>query len=80
MAKAKPKFKVGQTFFHPGQNIFVKIETVVNVESKGILYTLKTYSTDGTVEPYKRYYEDKVIDLLKPMRETPALKVLYGKK
>lgn len=79
MAKIKAKFKKGQKFFHAGQNLFVEIENAEFFDGKGWLYTLKTYSHKGDVEPYKRYYEPKVIELLAPMKPTNAVKILYGK-
>lgn len=79
MGKIKAKFKKGQKFFHAGQNLFVEIEDLEFFEGKGWLYTLKTYSHKNEVSPFKRYYEPKVIEMLAPMRETPAVKILYGK-
>lgn len=79
----KPKFKKNQMFFHPKQKVFVAIDSMdfYEGEGKGWLYALRVYNHDRTTSvPWKRYYEGKVIEELTPLRETKAVKVLYGEK
>lgn len=79
--KAKPKFKKDQMFFHPEQKVFVAIDGMSFYEGKGYLYSLRVYNHDKTQSsPWKRYYESKIIQELTPLKETKAVKVLYGAK
>lgn len=79
MAKSKAKFKIGQAFFHPGQNLFVQIDDVQYFDGKGWLYNLKCFKHEqDEKKPWKRYYEDRIINELLPMKDTKAMKVLYG--
>ena len=80
MTKVKPLFKKGSIFFHEDQKLFVSVENVDFITNKGNLYTLKVYAHKDKPSEYKRYYEDKVIDLLTPMKKTNAVKVLFGSK
>ena len=81
MAKPKAKFKKGDTFIHPTQNLFVVVDEVNFYQGtdKGFLYTLKCYLHEkDQAKPWKRYYESKVISELVPLKSSNAVKVLYG--
>lgn len=80
---AKPKFKRDQMFFHPEQKVFVAVDSVsyYEGEGKGWLYALRVYNHDRTEsKPYKRYYENKMMSDLTPLKEANAVKVLFGEK
>lgn len=79
MAKTKSKFKVGDKFFHPTQDLFVIIDDTSFYPGKGWLYTLKCYNP-GTkkTEFWKRYYETKIINELSQIKVVNTAKVLYG--
>lgn len=79
MAKQKPKFKVGDKFFHPTQDIFVVIDTMDYFQGKGWLYTLKCFKHEKDVAvPWKRYYESRVLVELVPLRPNQSSRVLYA--
>lgn len=81
----KAKFKRGDMFYHPEQKLFIIIEdkayypnTNKNGDS-GWLYDLKCFQSQGDEpKPFKRYYENKMINTLEPIKKTNAVKVLYG--
>jgi len=82
MANKKSKFKKGDKFFHPGQNLFVEVDQIDFYEGvdKGFLYSLKCFKFDndpGT--PWKRYYEHKILQELVPLKPQYGQKVLFGK-
>jgi hypothetical protein len=73
MAKQKSKFKVGDKFFHPAQDIFVVIDAMDYFQGKGWLYTLKCFKHEkDAVVPWKRYYESRVLTELMPLRPSSA--------
>lgn len=77
----KAMFKRGDTFFHPEQRMFVVIDDMQHFEGegKGWLYTLKCFQHKNDLpKPWKRYYQDRVINELQPLKKTKAIKVLYG--
>lgn len=77
----KPKFKKDQMFFHPEQKVFVAIDgmSFYAGEGKGWLYALRVYNHDRTSsQPFKRYYEHKILETLTPLKEANAVKVLFG--
>lgn len=80
MAKKQVKTTVrkGDVVLHKEQNKMFKVESVGNY-AKGKLYTLAELSTKGEVE-YKRYYADKLADTCTKVKNTEAVKVLFGKK
>lgn len=81
MAKSKPKFKKGETFFLPKESLFVIIDDMgyFEGEGKGWLYNLKCFKhQQDEAKPWKRYYEHRVINELQPLRSSKAVKVLYG--
>lgn len=79
MAKAKAKFKKGDKFFHPTQDLFIVIDAVDYFQGKGYLYTLKCFKHEKDVAvPWKRYYESRVLTELMPLRESQAARVLYA--
>lgn len=84
--KTKPKFKKNQMFFHSEQKVFVAIDGMeyhenTEGEKKGWLYALRVYNHDKTEsKPWKRYYEHKIVNVLTPLKEANAVKVLYGDK
>lgn len=83
MASPKPKFKVGDAFFLPKEAMFVQIDKMeyFEGEGRGWLYNLKCYKhAQDEAKPWKRYYEERVINELLPMRQSKAMKVLYGTK
>lgn len=66
-------------FFHPEQKVFVAIDGMEHYEGKGWLYALRVYNHDRTEsKPFKRYYENKIMDVLTPLKEANAVKVLFG--
>lgn len=80
MAKktSTPRIKTGDVVLHKEQNKMFKIESVGNY-AKGKLYTMAELTTKGDVE-YKRYYQDKLLDTCTKVKNTEAVKVLFGKK
>lgn len=79
----KAKFKKGDKFFHPGQNLFIEVDEVNFFEGadKGYLYNLKCYKHEkDTAVPWKRYYENKIILELVPLTAQYGQKVLFGTK
>jgi hypothetical protein len=79
MSKTKAKFKKGDKFFHPTQDLFVIIDEMDFFQGKGWLYTLKCFKHEKDVAvPWKRYYESKVLTELIPLRPNQAARVLYA--
>lgn len=80
MAKktTQPRIKTGDVVLHKEQNKMFKVESVGNY-AKGKLYTLAELTTNSEVQ-YKRYYQDKLLDTCAKVKNTEAVKVLFGKK
>lgn len=79
MGKGKSKFKKGDSFFHNEQKVFVVVDDINFYQGKGFLYTLNVFSNENDKgRPWKRYYEDRVINELTPLKGSNAVKVLYG--
>jgi hypothetical protein len=78
MAKPKAKFKKNDVFVHKEQKATLIVDNVSYMGKKGWLYDLRTV-TDQKPE-WKRYYEDKVLDKCAKLKDTKAIKVLYGKR
>ena len=78
----KPMYKKGDMFFHPDQKVFVTIDTMEHYKGadKGWLYALKVFNHETMLagKPWKRYYEAKVVDVLKKLKIKDSAKVLFG--
>lgn len=79
--KTKAKFKIGDTFFHNEQKLFVIVDDVGFFKDKGYLYTLKCFKHEkDKATPWKRYYENRMLNELTLLKSNNTLKVLYGNK
>jgi len=77
----KPMFKKNEKFFHPEQNLFVTVDKIDFYPDKGgYLYTLKCFNHETTeTKPWKRYYENRVLAELVPLKPNNAVKAIFGK-
>jgi hypothetical protein len=74
----KAKFRKNDILLHKEQNKVFIIDNRILVNNKNWLYTLKTVSNNSSNAEYKRYYESKVEEKCKKIKNIKTAKVLYG--
>lgn len=82
--KRKALFKVGDQFFHPEQKLFLTIDSVEYYKNRGgYLYRMKVFNDKENIDnndPWKSYYQDKMLTNLVELKNNVTKKVLYGQK
>jgi hypothetical protein len=76
--KTRAIAKVNDVFMHLEEKKPFVVSDIV-LQPKGRLYTLKEMSGSESVT-YKRYYEDKLKSNCEKIKNSKAVKILYGKK
>jgi len=82
--KDKALYKVGDKFFHPEQQLFLVVNAVEFYKTRGgYLYRMEVFNTTTKIDksdPWKSYYQSKVIKELVLLKDNFTTKVLYGNR
>jgi hypothetical protein len=79
----KALFKEGDKFFHPEKNVFLMVGAVEFFENRGgYLYRMKVFNglESDNGDPWKSYYQAKMLTDLVALKDTHTTKVLYGNR
>ena len=76
----KQKYKVNDTFVHlETERMYICCEAIKYKDKNDVLYTFKEVTPSNDAQ-HKRCYQSKVTEKYMKVKNSKAVKILYGKK